>query len=89
MCIYNGTCNTITPVATVIIDLRNFVEVESYDLSAKNEEPEGIDMYKDNLLVFYWKKNYSIQNKESLYINFKNGMCLSYPISKIRKIQEY
>lgn len=75
------------PGKLTVINLINFSEEETYDLSFKNDEPEGIVMYKDNILLFYWGNNYSIQNKPSLFLLFNNGLVLSYPKSKIREIK--
>lgn len=77
------------PGKITVIRLSDFSVVDEYDLSARNDEPEMIDMYKDNLLVFYWTANYSVQNKKSIYIHFKNGICLSYPIVNIKEFNFY
>lgn len=74
------------PGMVTVIDLTDFHIDEVYDLSYRDDEPEMIDIYKDNLLVFYWSKNFSVQNKKSLYVHLTNGMCLSYPTSNIKEI---
>lgn len=76
------------PGKITVIDLRTFDD-EIYDLSCINDEPEGLTFYKNNLLLFYWTKNYNIQKKKAINIYFKNGMCLSYPIEDIVEIKFY
>ena len=75
------------PGRITVLDLSSFKEEDSFDLSYRNDEPEALQMYKDNILLFYWKKNYSIQNKHSLFIHFKNGLVISYPQSLLREIK--
>ena len=77
------------PGKVTVIRLSDFSVVDVYDLSARNDEPEMVEVYKDNLLVFYWTTNYSVQNKKSIYIHFKNGICLSYPIANIKELYFY
>lgn len=85
MYIASGWGGNMTRKITVI-DLDSFTEDPVYDLTYRNDEPEAMDIYKDNILLFYWHSNYSIQNKHSLFIYLKNGLVLSYPQSDIKKI---
>ena len=83
--IASGTVGDIEKKIT-IIDLDSFTEDEVYDLSYRNDEPEAMDIYKDNIMLFYGHCNYSIQNKHSLFIYLKNGLVFSYPQSDIKGI---
>ena len=74
------------PGKITVISLPDFWENEVYDLSYRNDEPEVMDVYKDNILLFYWHSNYSIQNKHSFFIYLKNGLVFSYPQSDIKEI---
>ena len=77
------------PGMITVINLKEFQIHSTWDLSYRNDEPEGLNFYKDNLILFYWSKNYSIQNRKSLFFYFRNGISLSYPISDIKNIMYY
>lgn len=74
------------PGKVTVIDLDSFNDCFVYNLGELNDEPEGLFIYKDNLMVTYWSNNYFVQNKESIFIHFNNNICLSYPLESIRMI---
>ncbi len=69
-----------------IFDLNSFEE-EVIALTYRNDEPEAMHIYKDNIIIFYWTRSFSIQYKPSLFIHFNNGLVFSYPQSLIRDLK--
>lgn len=74
------------PGKVTVIDLDSFKDCFEFNLGELNDEPEGLCLYKDNLMITYWGHNFFVQNKESIFIHFKNSICLSYHIESIHKI---
>lgn len=75
------------PGKITIFNIDSFKEEEAITLTFRNDEPEAMHMYKDNIIMFFWTRCCSIQYKRSLFIHFNNGLVFSYPQSLIRDLK--